>query len=133
MSTMFVCQLRNPSIVAYFELKPLASVKLNVSYINALRSWGLDPHHCFVLEHLGDQLLDDMISEAIDEAATREIFCSSLLAIVRECSVAAVWYAGFHDDLPVVSSPDDFVDSIRACLVRRDFEPSVRMVRPTES
>lgn len=130
MSTLFCCQPNDPHVGSRLGLTPLGAVRLNQSYLQALERWGVPPRGCFVLERLGDQTLDDRIMEALDDELACQRLCADLLVIVRECSVAALWYAGFCDDLPVLGSPEELIDTIRLSLARQDLEPSARMMRP---
>ncbi len=130
MSTLFCCQPHDPHVGSRLGLTPLGAVRLNQAYLQALEGWGVPPRGCFVLERLGDQTLDDRIMEALDDELAQERLCAELLVIVRECSVAALWYAGFWDELPVLGSPEAFVHTIRLSLLRRDLEPAARLVRP---
>lgn len=129
MSTLFLCRAKERSPIVGAVLKPVSSIPLNSAYYDALDCWGCRAaEYWLALEQLNGLTLDDCIHESIEDEAAREMFCGVLLRLVSQCDEAALWYAGFFEDIPRVANPADFVSVVRAALTAGELEPSVRLV-----
>jgi hypothetical protein len=49
-------------------------------------------------------------------------------SLARGCDEVAIWYAGFPDDVPTATSPEEFDAIVNAQLVAGELEPAVRLV-----
>jgi hypothetical protein len=129
MSTLFLCRVKEQNPVFDAPVKPVESISLNSQYYYALDCWGWNSSAPWLaLEELNGLALDDCIEQSIQNEEFREMFCGMLLRLVAQCREAAMWYAGFPEDIATVGSADEFVRAIRNALAEGEIEPSVRMV-----
>ncbi len=129
MSVLVACRGLNTSFAADVEHVPIPRLHLRASYDEALAAWGAARLESWsaVLGWRG-RSWGDLVNDAVADPSARALLVQVLGSLARGCDEVAIWYAGFPDDVPTATSPEEFDAIVNAQLVAGELEPAVRLV-----
>ena len=127
MSVLVTCRGLDPS--QEIESVPIREMRPATSYEEALDYWGVsDPGEWVALPAWRNRLWDDLLRDALDGG---EHLVHALRLLAGKCDEVAIWYAGFPDEIPVTTDPNEFVEAIAAQVETGELEPAARLIRKT--
>lgn len=131
MSVLVMCKgLADP--LPGFAVISLDALTRAESHLDALREWS-EPSAAgwSALTAMDGRPWDDHIGDCLgrEDDAAPPALVARLWELARQCEQVAIWYAGFADDIDVVTTPRAFADAVERQLRCGSDEPSCRMVR----
>jgi len=112
------------------ESVPVSGMSPSTSYQEALAYWGVENPEEWVAVPTWDAVLwDDLLRDALASREGLLRLKEALALLAASSDEAAIWYAGFPDEVPVASDPDEFARLVGAQVVAEDLEPAARMIR----
>lgn len=91
--------------------------------VSALAAWGLSNELVQWREAFPDAFANSWESALLEER-NRGRGVNALMRMARQGTGLAIWYAGFPDDVPRVSTPEEFVAEVESQLASGEDEPA---------
>ncbi len=112
------------------ESVPVSGLSTSSSYEEALAYWGVQTPEEWVAVPTWDAVLwDDLLRDALEGQEGLLRFQEALRLLAESSDEAAIWYAGFPDEIPITSDPDKFAKMAAAQVAAGDLEPAARIIR----
>ncbi|MFN3197642.1 MAG: hypothetical protein ACE366_04330 [Bradymonadia bacterium] len=114
------------------EMASIAEVECSGSHFEAIKHWG---HHSIdgwqAFAACAGVVWDDYVRNYLktEDEKELELMLAGLLHICQHADEAAIWYAGFPDDIDVVTCPVEFCTRVKLAVLAGDEEPACRYQR----
>ena len=114
-------------IASVFQCVPIDRLHLRASYEEALAAWGAARSESWSAV-LGwrSRPWGDLVNDSRADASARASLVRVLGELARASDELAIWYAGFPEDVPAVSSPEEFEAVVSEQLAAGELEPAAR-------
>ena len=114
------------------ESVPVSGMRPSASYEEALTYWAIENLDEWVAVPTWEaRLWDDLLRDALQDHEGLLRFKEALRLLAASSDEAAIWYAGFPDEIPVTNDHDEFAEMVAAQVAAGDLEPAARMIRGT--